>query len=260
MSGRAPVTTDQARIDAFLFKRLVPLDRERHEDTGLSSHRSFSEYHFHWLPITTAEVPEASRHFPIVLADTQTPMLAVVVGLHRRQSLFIDRLGRWTGGYLPLYLRQMPFQIVRIRSSIAPAQPALCVDLDSALIDQNSRDKIIDGDGVNALAQDAVSAAAEFEQGIFATASFAQALERSQLAVSLGAIPEAADCLSLRALKALSPLRLHSASPQMLAPFVTAGAKPLLDACARSLAHFELLRRLQERHYADREAHSRPDL
>ena len=260
MSGIAQKTGGQPAIAAFLFKRLVPLARGEHDRFGLTSHCTYNEYHFHWLPIATSEIIEVARHFPIVLADTQTPMLAAVVGLHRRQSLFIERSGRWIGGYLPLYLRQMPFHIVRVRSANAPAQPAVCLDVDSPLVDEIFPEKIIDGNRIGPAAQDALDAAKAFEQGALASAAFAQALERSGLASPLSAIPEAADCLSLRALKAVSPSHLREASPQALAPFDSAGVRPLLDACAQSIANFAALRRLQEQHYGEQEAHLRADL
>jgi hypothetical protein len=260
MNRTAPLAESQASIKAFLFKHLVPLARGEHDRVGLRSRRSYSEYHFHWLPIATSEIAEVARHFPIALADTQTPMLAAVVGLHRRQSLFIDRHGNWTGGYLPLYLRQMPFHIVRVRSGKGPAQPAVCVDMDSPLVDENEPAKIIEADRIGTSSQDALDAAKEFEQGAMASAAFAQALERSGLAVPLAALPEAADCLSLRSLKAVSPSRLRDASPQMLAPFVSAGVEPLLNACAQSIANFAALRLFQEQRYAEQEAHLRADL
>jgi hypothetical protein len=260
MGESAPAWEGGASIKAFLFKRLVPLARGEHDRVGLSSQRSYSEYHFHWLPIGTSEVLEAARHFPIVLAQTQMPMLAAIVGLHRHQSLFIDRRGNWTGGYLPLYLRQMPFQIVRLRASAGPAQPAICVDMDSPLVDETLPDKIIDGDRIGASAQEAVNAAKAFEQDALASTAFAQALERSGLGAPLTAIPEAADCLSLRTLMAVPASRLQDASPQALAPFVNAGMRPLLDACAASIANFAKLRQLQEAHYAKQETQMRADL
>lgn len=260
MSQVAPAREGQASIKAFLFKRLVPLARGEHDQVGLSSRRSYAEYHYHWLPLVTSEVSEAARHFPIVLAETQTPMLAAVIGLHRRQSLFIDRNGNWTGDYLPLYLRQMPFHVVRVRAGNAPAQPAVCIDLDSPLVDEQLPDKVIAGDRIGPSSQDALAAAQAFEQGAMSSASFAQALERCGLTVPLSALPEAADCLSLRSLQAVSPARLRAASPQALAPFTSAGAMPLVEACAASITKFAELRQLQERLYAEQEAHRRADL
>ena len=260
MTRVAQKRADHASIKSFLFKRLVPLARGEHDQVGLNSRRSYHEYHHHWLPIVTSEVEEAARQFPIVLSDTQTPMLALVIGLHRHESLFIDRFGNWTGGYLPLYLRQMPFHIVRVRSGSGPAQPAVCVDLDSPLVDESSPDKIIAGDRIGDSCQAALNAANAFAQGAMASAAFAQALERSGLTVPLSALPEAADCLSLRNLRAISPSRLREASQQALSPFSAAGAMPMLQACAHSIARFASLRRLQEQHYAEQEAHERADL
>jgi len=260
MTRVAPVREGRASIKAFLFKRLVPLARGEHDQVGLSSRRSYSEHQFHWLPIVLSEVEHVACHFPIVLADTLTPMLAAVVGLHSRQSLFIDRHGNWTGGYLPLYLRQMPFHIVRVRADGATALPAVCVDMDSPLVDESFADKIIAGGGLGSSSKDAIDAAKAFEQGAMATAAFAQALERSGLTTTLNALPETADCVALRALQALTPARLAQATATRLAPFSSAGALPLLQACARSTLHFAALRQLQEQRYADQEAHLRADL
>lgn len=260
MSNVAHATNGKTTIKAFLFKQLVPLARGEHDALGLSSQRSYSEYNFHWLPLVASEIAAAAEHLPIVISDTQQPMLAAVVGLHKKQSLFIDRHGRWVSAYLPLYLRQMPFQIVRLRAAAGPAQPVICVDIDSPLVDEVYPEKIIDGGQLSANATDALNAAREFEQGAAASAALAQAMERAGLTVSLAAVSEAADCLSLRALKAVSPTRLQQASPQALAPFANSGTMPLLESCARSIRNFAALRQLQEHHYADQEAHLRADL
>jgi hypothetical protein len=252
-------TDGQTAIRAFLFKKLVPLSREHHERLGLNPTFSYNEHHFHWLPLALSEVQEAARHFPIAVSDTHTPMLAAIVGLHNKQCLFIDRSGKWTGGYMPAYLRQMPFHVIRVRAPNGEAHPAVCVDVDSPLVDEIYPDKIIAGAGLNPRAAASLQAAKDFELGAAAAVAFARALEQSGLLLPLGAMPETADCLALRTLSMVSPARLR-ASPQALAPFAAGNGAAAVQACAQSLSHIANLRRLQEERYAEQEAHMRADL
>ena len=253
--------SDHLAIRSFLFKRLAPLSPGLHAHFGLAARRSYSEYHFHWLPILLSEVATVARHFPIGITPTRQPMLAAIVGLHDRQSLFIDRMGAWTGAYLPLYLQQMPFHIVHVRDAATGARrPTLCLDVDSAMVDERFPEKIVEHERLSATAARIVAAAEAFDQGAMAAAAFAQAAERAGLTLPLSLIPESADCLALRGLSAVSSARLRDASAQALSPFTSSQLLPVLQACTQSLDNFDILRRLQEERYSEQEAHMRADL
>jgi hypothetical protein len=248
---------NQIAIPGFLFKKLVPLSRDLHERAGLSVARSYREYQFHWLPIVLSEIPAVAPYFPIAVADLQVPVLAAIVGLHPRQSLFIDRCGNWTGEYLPLYLRQMPFHIVSLRAAGTRPRATICIDIDSPLVDDSFTTKVIADGVINPACDEPLAAASQFEREIAATSAFVQTLERSGLAVQLGSAPEQADFVELRALRGVSQRRLHDGHAE--AQF-SASALPLLHACARSLDNLARLKRLQGDQYAQEETLMRADL
>src|SRR6185369_8682924 len=116
------------------------------------------------------------------------------------------------------------------------AHPAVCVDVDSPLVDELYSEKIITGTGLNPRAAEPLQAAKEFELGAAAAVTFARALEQSGLLQPLSAMPETADCLALRKLSMVSPARLR-ASPQALAPFSAGNGLAAVQACTRSLSH-----------------------
>ena len=72
----------------------------------------------HAIPLSSAEIPLASRDYPIafVSGDGERSYLAVaILGLEQEQNLFVDASGAWdTGAYLPAYVRRYPFCMARV--------------------------------------------------------------------------------------------------------------------------------------------------
>jgi hypothetical protein len=83
-----------------------------------------------------AEFGEACKSFPLLFihageadaATGQAPITPVcLLGLQNGQNLFVDAgTGRWTGGYLPAFLRRHPFALVK--TTQADGAPAVAVD------------------------------------------------------------------------------------------------------------------------------------
>jgi hypothetical protein len=62
------------------------------------------------IPITSAEIAQAQRDYPVVFTDAPIPMPVAVVGIEDGINLMIEADGSWRrGNYVPAYVRRYPF-------------------------------------------------------------------------------------------------------------------------------------------------------
>lgn len=77
------------------------------------------------IPALTEEFAAAAPHLPIAfLPGAARPAAVFVVGTKPGTNVFIDADGKWTGGYLPAYLRRYPF----IMGDVPDGEAILCFD------------------------------------------------------------------------------------------------------------------------------------
>lgn len=126
-----------------MYGNLVPLDRELHKNlkldatqpvvTRLAGQNS--------LFLAAVEFPDACKEFPIVFVrageapaggQAQVAPLAVL-GLKSGSNLFLEG-DKWTGNYVPAYLRRYPFAMARLDGD--PNNLAVCFDADWAAFNE----------------------------------------------------------------------------------------------------------------------------
>jgi len=119
-----------------LYGNLVPLDREAHKHLRLKTELSTVERvaGLNSLFLAVVEFAEACKEYPIVFvrvgeAPAEGAKQAVaplaVLGLRAGSNLFVKD-GKWTGNYVPAYLRRYPFAMARIDQ--ASDTIAVCYD------------------------------------------------------------------------------------------------------------------------------------
>lgn len=119
-----------------MYTNLVALDREQHKKLRLSTERSSLDRikGFNSLFVAVAEFAEACREFPVVFvrvgaaaAEGQRQAIAplAVFGLKPSSNLFIEG-DKWTGRYLPAYIRRYPFAMARVAEG--SDDMAMCID------------------------------------------------------------------------------------------------------------------------------------
>lgn len=89
------------------------------------------------IPLLVPEIGDAAREYPVAfvqLADGQFT-LACILGVRADENLFVSETnGRWTGRYLPAFVRRYPFII----SEMPDGRQLVCVDqAASSLIGEN---------------------------------------------------------------------------------------------------------------------------
>ena len=146
----------------FLYEKPELLTKEEHGDLGLSS--VDGTYNFvksiRAVPIVTAEVASAQKHFPIVFAGFENPTLLAVVGAFEDRNLFVNEDGTWDqNSYIPMYLRCYPFAF----ATRSDDQFAVVIDRSAAEISDKPEQPFFDGDKLSVAVQARVDFCGQFD-------------------------------------------------------------------------------------------------
>jgi len=97
------------------YQQVTILRLPQHKDLRLAKRLDFSfAAGTIAAPLTISEVALASRHYPIVFSEGETPTPIAVLGLRPGENLFVDAAGQWRDGfYVPAHIRRYPFGLVQ---------------------------------------------------------------------------------------------------------------------------------------------------
>jgi hypothetical protein len=146
----------------FLYEKPELLTKEEHGGLGLSSVDRTYDFvkSIRAVPIVTAEVATAQKHFPIVFAGFENPTLLAVVGAFEDRNLFVNEDGTWDqNSYLPTYLRCYPFAF----ATRPDDQFAVVIDRSAAEISDKPEQPFFDGDKLSVAVQARVDFCGQFD-------------------------------------------------------------------------------------------------
>ena len=114
--------------DALYYERPVLLNRDKHRHRKVLPSTSYAfAQKANSLYLAGVEFNAACKEYAIVFtraADGRTVPVAML-GLRSRENLFVDEEGRWSGTYVPAFVRRYPF----VFSTAADRQTlTLCID------------------------------------------------------------------------------------------------------------------------------------
>lgn len=138
--------------------------------------------HTNAVPLVAAELPTASRCFPVVFTDEAVPQPVAVLGLRTGQNLFVDAHGGWQpGSYVPAYVRRYPFIFLENEDR---TEYTLCIDEAAAAVVPGSWNPLFDAsDRPTALTRSALAFCRDYQAQIEPTQEFTRALAAAQLLV-----------------------------------------------------------------------------
>ncbi|RYH07326.1 SapC family protein [Tropicimonas sp. IMCC6043] len=95
----------------LFYEKAAPVTFRDHGDLSV---RTGGTYGFarkvNSVPLTAVEFSAAAAAYPIVFAGDDTAVMpAVILGARANENLFVDADGRWTGSYIPAFVRRYPF-------------------------------------------------------------------------------------------------------------------------------------------------------
>ncbi len=135
-----------------MFKRLVPVNKERHAGKKIKQIEGFGfASQFHIASVMMHEFVRAAAIYPVVfLEDKEQDEFRPValLGLDAGENLFVNHdTGRWEGSYIPAIIRRYPFALA---STGEEGQFTVCIDEDSSLVSDSDGVPLFNEDGTPA--------------------------------------------------------------------------------------------------------------
>lgn len=131
----------------LFYKNAVPVNPARHANTSVKSGGSFAfAAHVNSVPLVAAEFAEAAVQFPIVFAgEGEAIMPTAILGIEGEKNAFVDTEGKWTGRYIPSFIRRYPFVFSQ---ETEDGRLILCVDEEFEGVNTEGRgERLFDSDG-----------------------------------------------------------------------------------------------------------------
>lgn len=171
----------QAALPLF-YKDLMPLNSRDHANWRSRSTESATwMVGQHAIPLTAEEFVHASRHYPIVFSNAESPVPLALMGLNEGVNTFFDDEGKLTTpAYLPAYARRYPFMLAKLTPDTE--ELSLCFDPTTDLIgDFADGNALFDGDQPSEACKATLDFCRNFEEAGFRTQSFVEELTKHDL-------------------------------------------------------------------------------
>jgi hypothetical protein len=134
-------------MQLLFYERAVAVTSGRHRDLAVGRRRDFGFARAAGaVPLTTAELPAAAAHYPVVFVGEGDDVgLAVILGIRDGENLFVGADGRWDAPYVPAFVRRYPFVFANRKDT---THLTLCVDEASDLLNHEGRgERLFDSAG-----------------------------------------------------------------------------------------------------------------
>jgi hypothetical protein len=133
----------------LIYDHVVPISPDRHRDwyVKMSDNYGFSA-ELNSVPLLAAEFAPASQSYAIVFAASGGSVFpAILLGQEEGRNLCVDANGKWTGDYIPAFLRRYPFvfaeDVVKEQGTFT-----LCIDEEFAGLNKDGRgERLFDAEG-----------------------------------------------------------------------------------------------------------------
>jgi hypothetical protein len=164
----------------LFYERVVPLDSVAHR--ALRLRPAAQPFAFaagaNLIPALLDEFGTAAPYMPVAfLPGVDKPAAVFVAGVKPGKNVFVDN-GRWTGGYLPAYLRRYPF----IMGDVPSGPPVLCMDEAFGALGNDEGERLFSETGEPEPTLSSALALAEgYRQGALRTEQFCATLQRLKL-------------------------------------------------------------------------------
>lgn len=181
--------------DGMYYEKPVLLDREKHRRRRVRASESFAfARKANSLYLAAAEFNEACKEYAIVFtrpASGGRILPVVMLGLRARENLFVDDQDRWSGRYVPAFVRRYPFVLAQL-----PGQQGLglCIDEAYAGLNDEEGEALFDAQGRETpFLHNAVDFLAQYQREYLRTEAFCQRLEQAGLLREMNARADLVD-------------------------------------------------------------------
>ncbi|PRY88292.1 SapC family protein [Donghicola tyrosinivorans] len=131
---------------AKMYESVSPINASTHGDVSIkpATNLEFSRG-INSIPVVAAEFPSAAQDMAIVFTGDADAMVPVALtGVKPNENVYLNEDGKWTGRYVPAFLRRYPF--IFARSDVDTM--TLCLDEAYSGINRDGRgERLFDADG-----------------------------------------------------------------------------------------------------------------
>lgn len=179
--------------ESVYYEKPVLLDRVRHRQRRVRPSSSFAfAGKANSLYLAGVEFSEACKEYAVVFtrgANGRT-VPVVMLGLRSRENLFVDAQGRWTGRYIPAFVRRYPFVLAEL-----PGQSmGVCIDEAYAGLNETEGEALFDAAGGDTpYLRNALDFLAQYQREYLRTEAFCQKLEQAGLLTEMNARADLVD-------------------------------------------------------------------
>ena len=95
----------------LFYRTAVPVNFQRHKDWSVKTGESYAfAADVNSVPVTAIEFAQAAAEYPVVFAgNEQSVFPAIILGVRDNQNLHVTAEGKWSGKYVPAFVRRYPF-------------------------------------------------------------------------------------------------------------------------------------------------------
>ena len=234
----------------LFYKRVVPLNRERHGELYIETVEGYSfAAQTNSIFISAVEFSPAMLEYPIVFASNDQGGIypVALLGLKNKQNIFVGAQGKWDSDYIPAYARRYPF----ILATPDPVSDKFTVCIDEAYPGFNTAKEgqpLFDDKGEHTpMLSQAVNFLKDYQEHVQLTNAFCnnlvelQLLEPMQANVKL----QSGEDLSIGGFQCVKREKLQQLNPGKLADLVKTAQMELIYAHLLSLNNIaKLVRRM----------------
>ena len=238
-SQSKPQTQTPAQPMPLFYKRVVPLNRERHGELYIETVNGYAfAAGTNSIFIAAVEFPLAIGEYPIVFAPFGNSIFPVVLlGLKNNQNLFVNDKGDWSAGYIPAYARRYPF----ILATPDDGSDKFAVCIDEAYPGFNTAKEgqpLFDAKGEHTpMLTQAVNFLKDYQTQVQLTTEFCKSLMELQVLDPMQANVklQSGEEISIGGFQCIKREKLQQLSPGKLADLVKTGQMELIYAHLLSL-------------------------
>lgn len=201
----------------LFYQNVITIDKTVHRQTRVAP---VTGYNFaartNAIPLAAVEFAHAAPEYPIAFVRDQDNTLSPValVGLRNDENLMVDSDGRWSGRYIPAYVRRYPFASATVAGG---GDPVLCIDAAWKGFDDPAGEPLFTGSGEpSGFFKNVMALVSDYQGHLQLTGRFMALLDELQLLkpvrVDISAAPDGQP-LSFTGLESIDETRLQQLSP-----------------------------------------------
>lgn len=179
--------------DPMYYEKPVLLDRNKHRNRRVLPSSSFAfARKANSLYLAGAEFTEAGKEYAIVFTrgSRQEIVPVAMLGLRARENLFVDANERWTGAYIPAFVRRYPFVLAELSGQAM----AVCIDEAFQGLSDKEGEPLFEAQGSNTpFLQNALDFLTRYQQEYRRTEAFCKRIEQAGLLTEMNAKADLTD-------------------------------------------------------------------